>query len=866
MNWLLLDVRYAIRMLAKRPAFSLLIILSLALGIGANTAIFSAVNDVMLKMLPVREPQHLKMLTWTVPTSDFPDTYLEDLEGSFTRVSGGRFGSYSISYPAYEQIVANNHSFDATFAFAANDQDVNVGLNGRASSARMVGVSGNFFSGLGVSPAAGRAIQPSDDTTDAEPVVLISHKFWQSQFGGELSAIGSTIQVNGHAMTVVGVSPAEFFGVQPGLAPDIWVPLHWYAAQWAKLNDEPGPEKFLNDKRAWWVGVIGRIKPGVNDAAATAEMAVLFQQSLQAASNHSGEGTVAEFGGGAPPVEDHGAAAKPVIPQLELIPLDRGLDSLRRQFSTSLWLLMGMVAVVLLITCSNVAALLLTRATARQKDVAVRVSLGAPKARIIRQVLTESLLLGITGGMAGLLVARWADALLQSLISNSRNPVNLSLVPDARVLGFAAAISLLSALFFGIVPAWYAASVQPLTTLKQVGTASAGPKFLSAKALVAAQIAMSFVLLVACNLFLRTLDRLQNVDLGYQRQNLTRFTVNPGLNGYSSAQLIAYYQNLQSQLRAVPGVTAVSYSMHAPIGAGSSVTVGKIPGYTPAGKRVDIYRHDVSPSYFETLDIPILLGRGIEERDHQTAPQVVVINETFAKKYFHGDNPIGHSIDLGSKQPQEFEIVGVSRDVKYAQIRQDVPPTAYFSYLQRKEAPPFMTYELHSTLPGAPLLAAIEQTTLHLDKSVPPVNVNTETQVVAEVLFLERAFATLSSAFGGLSLLLAALGLYGTIAYTVAQRTNEIGIRMALGADRQTIVTMVLREMLIVVAAGLIVGLPIAWFSSRALRSQLFGLSPHDAASLSTAVFMIIAVSAMAGFLPARRAAKVEPMEALRYE
>ncbi len=373
-------------------------------------------------------------------------------------------------------------------------------------------------------------------------------------------------------------------------------------------------------------------------------------------------------------------------------------------------------------------------------------------------------------------------------------------------------------------------------------------------------------MLVACGLFLRTLGRLQNVNLGFHSQNLTRFTVSPGLNGYSSQQLLAYYQNLETQLHAISGVESVSLSEHAPIGAGSSVTIGKVPGYTAPGKNVDIYRHDVGPAYFETLQVPLLLGRGITARDDKGASQVVVINEAFVRKYFHGDNPIGHHIDLGSKPPQEFEIVGVAKDVKYAQIRDDVPPTAYFSYMQRKEILPFMTYEVRSSLADAALFNSIEQTALRLDKNVPVTKLKSETEAVSEVLYLERTFATLSSAFGGLALLLAGLGLYGTIAYTVAQRTNEIGIRMAVGADRQNIVTMIIRETLIVVSAGLLVGLPIAWFASRALRSQLFGLSPHDAVSMGIAVLTIVAVSALAGGLPARRASQVEPMEALRYE
>ncbi|ABF39346.1 ABC efflux pump, inner membrane subunit [Candidatus Koribacter versatilis Ellin345] len=874
MGRILQDLRYGLRMLGKRPAFTLLIVLSLALGIGANTAIFSAVNAVMLKTLPVYNPAQLKLMQWTVPTSDFPDAYLEDLEGSFTRVAGGRFGSYSFSYPAYEDFAAKNHSFDTTFAFAANEENVNVGLNGHASNATLVGISGNFFSGMGLSPVAGRGLQPSDDATGAQPVVVISHKFWQKQFGGQASAIGGTIDVNGSPMTVVGVAPPEFFGVDPSIEPDVYVAMHWYAEQLDKLNNpllsmadkQAEPNSYLRSRRAWWVGVIGRIKPGVSDATANAELSVLFSQALDTKKQSEG-GTEGLFGGDGGAPEEHAQAAKKAPPQIGTVPLARGLDSLRRNFSTSLWLLMGMVGLVLLITCSNVAALLLTRATSRQKEVAVRVSLGAPKSRIIRQVFTESLLLGILGGIGGLVVARWATALLVQLMSSGRSAVHVELAPDATVLAFAFGITFLSALVFGVAPAWHAAKVQPLTTLKQTAGSVTNRNFFSGKVLVAVQIALSFVLLVACGLFLRTLGRLQNVDLGYQRANMTRFTVSPGLNGYTNDQLIAYYHNMQSQLGAAPGVQAVTFSLHGPIGSGSSVTTGRIQGYTPEGKDVDIYRHDVGPAYFETLQIPILLGRGIGEVDGPTAPQVAVINEALAKKYFRGDNPIGHQINLGSvKKPRPYQIVGVARDVKYAQIREEVPPTAYFSYIQRKEVPQFMTFEVRSTLPQGTLVALIEKTAMQLDKTVPVEKIHTEEEVVGQVLFLERTFAMLSSGFGVLALLLAAIGLYGTIAYTVAQRTNEIGIRMALGADRTRIVRMVLREIGIVVVAGLAVGLPVAWFASKTLQSQLFGLSPHDALSLGLALLTIFLVAVLAGSIPARRASRVEPMEALRYE
>ena len=530
---------------------------------------------------------------------------------------------------------------------------------------------------------------------------------------------------------------------------------------------------------------------------------------------------------------------------------------------------MGMVGLVLLIACANVAGLLMTRSAARQREIAMRISLGASRATIVRQLLTESISLGVLGGLAALLVAHWASVLLTALLAGGRNPVPVDLHLDVRVLLFTAATSILSGIVFGLAPSLAAIRVQPLTTLKQTsGNATMSAKrFRSGKILVGAQVALSLLLLIGAGLLLRTLQKLQTVNLGFDRQSVVLFTVRPGLNGYSGQKLLSYYQELGRRMRAIPGVQSATFADRNPIGSGGTITTLQIPGYSSGPKELYIYRHVVSPGYFDTLRIPLLLGRVIGEQDTAAAPPVVMINQAFATKYFHGDNPLGHEVRFGSHvEDQTMKIVGVVRDVKYEDIRSDPPPTVYVPYSQTRSMAPFMTYQLRTFGDTDAVVGSITREALAVDVGVPVVNIRTEEEVVDQALYLERTFALLSSVFGALALGLACVGVYGTIAYTVAQRTNEIGIRMALGAQRAKILQMVLRETLIVVGIGLGVGLPLAWLSTRLLGKQVYGLSTHDPATLILAVLSISAVTVAAGFVPARRASKVDPLTALRYE
>jgi predicted permease len=850
------DLRYAFRMLRRAPGFAAVVVISLALGIGANTAIFSAIDAVMLRMLPVEDPQRLVMLEWHA--SKWPQKYVEDLEGSsFGNEHDGQ-SSYSFTYPQYQQFKNHNNVFSSTFAFAANSDAVNVGIDGRAESAVVQGVSGNYFAGLGTQAVIGRTILPEDDQESAPATAVVSNSFWKQRLGASQEVTGKTLIVNGLPITIVGVAPPDFFGLEPGSSPDLFIPLAKYSAEQARQGSTFNGLSFLTDTKIWWAGVVGRLRPGVTAEQAQAELQVMFDQNLNAMV----------------PTPD------PIRPALRIIPVKQGLDSLRRQFSSSLLLLMMMVGAVLLIACGNVAALLLTRANARQREIAVRLSLGARRMRLVRQLLTESILLACCGGLLGLVIATWAGRVLLALLSSGRAKIDLELHLDPRVMAFTAIVCIVSGILFGLAPALRSTRLDLLSSLKQPSAGSSAARFAMGKILVAGQVALCLLLLVSAGLLLRTLNRLQGEELGFNRQDLLLFTVRPGLNGYKGTQLDDYYVELQRRIQRIPGVQTVTFSDRNAIGAGSSSTSAVIPGYSDDGRGVDFYRHVVGPDYFQTLSIPIRVGRALGPKDTHSSPLAAVVNQKFVDEYMHGDNPLGHEIAFSAKNHRtRFQIVGVASDVKYARIRDEVPPTVYFPHTQifaavgsyRPNEPgfswPFMTFSIKSQRAGQfSLLADIRHELTALDKNVPMVDVKTETQVISQVLFLDRTFAALSSAFGFLALLLACVGLYGTMAYAVARKTNEIGIRMALGAERGAILGMVLRETASIVLAGIAVGVPAAWIASNLLKSRLFGLTPHDPWSIGLAVGATLAVTMIAGYIPARRASRVDPMVALRYE
>ena len=830
------DIRYGMRMMRRSPGFASVAVLSLALGIGANTAIFSLINAVMLKMLPVKNPEQLQVINWKA--KQFPDI---SHDGSTWGKPPGPMSGSSISYPAFRQLQTQKQVLSELFGYADLEQ-TNVVAGGRAGIARGQFASGNYFSALGVQAIVGRTFMDSDDLPAAEPVAVIGFRYWERRFGGEPSVVGRTVAVNGVPFVIAGVAPREFFGLTPGECPDIWVPLSMQprvAPQWAGKQ-----RSLLENPNTWWIEPWCRLRRGVSPRQVATALGVSFRQLETAGLSPS------------PPPEK--------LAWIELRPGGKGLDELRSEFSQPLLILMSGIGLVLLIACANVANLLLARSMARQRETAVRMALGAGRLRLIRQLLTESVLLAVLGGAVGLALAFRGGEILLSLVSTLDRPVALDVRPDANILGFCTAVSLLTGLLFGLAPALRATRLDVSPVLKAgIGVSGRG-RWRLGNTLVAAQVAMSLLLLVGAGMFVRSLDRLNSIDVGFNRQNLLLFGVDGSLNGYKDERLGTLYRRIQERLRAIPGVRSVSLSAHGLIGDGASMSGIEIPGRQQRpGEQMLVFRNSVGPDFFVTMGIPILLGRGLTDRDNETAPKVVVINQALARRYFPNQSPVGKQFTWHETQ---VEIVGVARNAKYHSLRQEDPPTIYEPCLQFLAGLGRMVFEVRTAGDPAPVIHDIRSAIFVIDRTLPLYNVRTQVQQIDSSLITERLFANLTSCFGALALLLASIGLYGVMSYTVARRTGEIGIRIALGAAKGDIARMVLREVLMLVAIGLGLGLPAALVCARLIRHQIYGLSLTDPVSLAFAVGLLAVVAGLAGYLPARRAARIDPMAALRQE
>ena len=851
------DIRYGYRMLIKNPGFTAVAVLTLALGIGANTAIFSVVDAVMLQTLPVQKPNELLLVNWTA--KEWP-ALVEDLEGSNRKdPAGGGWLSESVPYPVFEALRTQNATMSEVFAFSANVNGFNVQFDGRPHTAASEPVSGNYFNGLGVKTVLGRPILPGDDAATAPPVAVVSYSFWNSKLGGDESVVGKTIVINNLPLTIVGVAPPEFFGTQPGEDNDVWVTLHMFPRLVQALNftgpvqtgGEPEAEAaaYWQKPSTWWLVVMGRVKPGVSEAQARAELEVIFNQSVDAMITSD-------------KLQENRPAPR-------ITPGNKGLDELRRQFSEPLFVLMGAVGLVLLIACANVAGLLLARATARQKEIAVRLSLGARRLRLIQQLLTESLLLAAAGALLGLLFARWFGELLVTLVASGRRSFSLPLEVNGRVLLFTAAVAVLTGILFGLAPAFSATRISLTAALKEGGAGSrlGARRSRLAKVLVSAQVALSLVLLVGAGLFLRTLQKLESVPLGFDREHLLMFSIAPGLNGYTGARLADYYRQVQDRIAAIPGVTGVSFSSHGPVGDGVSSSSVKIPGITTGKEVFDLHRHLVGPGYFSTLGIPTLTGRVLDERDTATAPRVTVVNQTLARSAFGEDNPLGKVLRFGSDaKPRDFQIIGVVGDAKYNDVREPAPPTAYFPHLQAIDAASFMTFQVRTNTDPESVVAALRNEAAQVDTNIPINRVDTLVQRIEKALLFERMFSRLTGSFGLVALVLVCVGLYGTMSYFVARQTNEIGIRMALGAQPARVFRMVLLEGFKLTGAGVVIGLVGAAAGTRLISSALYDVPAIDPPTFIIVAVLLVAVGMLACYIPARRAMRVDPLVALRYE
>jgi predicted permease len=828
------DIRYAFRTFRKSPVFVAVAVLSLALGIGANTAIFTLIDQVLLRLLPVKDPQQLVLLWGRGPHY------------------GSNNGRNKISYPMYEDFRDKNQVFSGMFC--RNGMDFSLNFEGKTERIAGEVVSGTYFPVLGVGAALGRVFDPSDDQTPGgEPYAVLSYRYWISRFAGDPRVIGKKLILNGYPFTVVGVSQAGFDGTDPTEAPQIRIPVMM------KLQVDQLGFYDLKSRRGRWVNAYGRLKPGIGMVQAKAGLQPLMHQMLEM------EVQEKDFSQAAPETKQSFLRM-----WLDLLPASNGRSNLRDQFSNSLLVLMAIVGLVLLIACANVANLLIARATARQKEIAVRLALGASRGQIISQLLIESLMLSLAGGVAGLLLAIWIDNALVGFLPAGTNTLTISATPDWRILSFTLAISLLTGLIFGLIPALQATRPDLAPTLKdQVGaitsTASVGLR----KSLVVAQVTLSLLLLIGAGLFIRSLKNLKSLDPGFTTRNLLTFAIDPPLNGYQPERSRAIYRQIYESLNALPGVESASFAIM-PVMEGyewdSSVTVDSYKAKPTEG--LDPHMNFVSPGYFKAMDVPILQGRDFRPSDEgKSAPKVCMINDKFAKQYFPEGRALGHRIGMGSDPgtKTDIEIVGVFRDMRYEGMRDEVPIEMIRPYEQLDFTLGMSVY-IRTARDPEQMFSAARRAVQQVDATLPVVDMKTLEKQVDNSLVTERLVATLSSAFGVLATLLASIGLYGVMAYTVARRTREIGIRMALGAATGNVVWLVMKEVLILVGVGVALGLGASWGLTRYVQKELYGIQPNDLMTITLATIGIACVALAAGYVPARRATRVDPIRALRWE
>ena len=833
------DIRYAFRQLRRSPGFTITAISILALGIGAVTSVFSLIDAALLKMLPVRDPQQLVQFKTINPAAPVDDVF---------------------SHPTLQALQAQTQVLAGVFAFRRL-YDIDVEVDGRSGLAAGQLVSGNYFTVLGVKAIAGRMILPFDDSAAGQAsVAVISYDYWRTRFALDPGVIGKHVLLNNAPFTIVGVTAPEFYGLQPGEKAAISVPLTAIASINPAFAAAGGPADALKSPFRNWLYMMGRLQPGVSREQATSSLEPVFAQSMrEAAASLAGL-----------PVDSPVARQSILDTRLRLDSGSQGLASLRRQFSKPLWIVMAVVALLLLITCANVASLLLARANARERDIAVRLALGSGKSRLMRQLLLESLLLGMGGGAIGVCLAYWGSSSLLAFMGRGRNPVSLSVHPDLRLLGFALALSTFTAVVFGTLPAWRATDVDPAHALALNARTStaAGARHRLGKAMVVIQIATSLILVVGAGLLARTLTNLKDFYPGFNRENVLLFSVSPATVGYQDAAWAPLYEQLLNRLRTVPAVRSVSMSVHGPLSTNVSSSTVQVQG--PRSDQADdltsVNVEPVGPDYFRTMEIPVRRGRDISLSDREGTPKVAVVNESMARHYFGKADPVGRFISIPGYRGDTswLQVVGEVRDIKVHDLRESATLMLYVPMFQAAEGG--ATIEMRTAMDPMYAQTAVLAAVKAVDSRLPVYSVKTLDNQLDDSLVQERLVASLSELFGMLALLLTCVGLYGLMAYSVNRRTGEIGIRMALGARRGRIARMVLGETLLLFSCGLVLGLPGAAISSHLIASQLFGLKPADPVTFSAACVIMALVAIAASYLPARRAASIDPMHALRNE
>jgi predicted permease len=834
---LVADGRYACRQLRHSPVFTAVAILSLALGIGANSATFSLMEAAAWKPAQVPEPDRLVLFSW----ASGPRALMNSSWGNWRRsVTGGR-ASTSFSYPIFEAFTRQETIFDAVFAFRPLGR-VTAVVDGDAELVEAQLVSADFYHGIGLAPIAGRPIEPQDDVRGGiETVAVISDGYWARRFGRNPSAVGARIRINQVPVTIVGVNPPGFTGIDAGDRPDLFMPLN---TQPLVLPWRSRTGSLLEDPDYWWVLVMGRLKPGVGRTQAQSALEVAFQQAIEAT---------------LPNRRDRDQ------PRFQLLAGSRGQDNLREAFATPLLVVMALVAVVLLIACANVSSLLLARAVVRRREISLRLALGASRWRVFRQLLTEGLALGVSGGALGLLLAYWTRNVIPELLlpSWASADVQFSAEFDGRVLLLTAAVTIAITVLTSAAPIWHSLRTDINAGLKDGGRATASaPAALRGRWLVVVQVCLSVSLLIGTGLFVRTLTNLRAVNVGFRPEHLVLFGMDPPRARYAGHARNALFERLDQAIGAIPGVEAASLSQTPLLSGGSSQTRVGPNGRTP-GPHDEAWVNDVGRRFFETMGIPILIGRPFDDRDRETSPPVVVVNQQFVKEFFPNEHPIGKTVRNNDRL---FEIVGVCGNTPFGRLGAPVPPTFYRHFAQAAREPGAMTFEVRTPVGEAALMQSVRAAVRDIDKDLPVFDVRTQTQQIDALLWRERLFVALGAAFGALALVLASIGIYGLMAHGVSQRTNEIGIRIALGAERRAVLAMVLRQGASLAALGAAMGVLVAAALSRYVRAMLFGVTPADPATFCGAVAAMMMVAALAGWFPARKASQLDPMIALRHE
>ena len=840
------DARYGLRQLRKTPVLALAVVLSLTIGVGANTAIFSLVDAAILKPLPVGDPGSLVIVEWTSP--GFPDG-VENINGDFNRLGANRVRASSIGANLYRRLVREQDAFAALLG-VADPNPVAVAVDrSPAEQVTLQYVSSNFFQALGV-PVAGRAFRDADDRVGEAPVVIVSHRLWSRRLGGGHDAIDHIVRINNVPARVIGVAPREFFGLRAGQWTDVYAPLAMRVAlQPAAVVGAPRGE----DDRDWWVRQMGRLKRGVPEAHARTQIAALFRK-LVAVDATTGDPNK--------------------IPELMTRPGTRGFDALNARDASALWILMVLVGVLLLIVCANVANLLLSRSVGRQRESAVRLALGASRARLFRQQFIESGILALLGGGAGLALGYLLAQSIHVLFQSGRDASSaFDLHVDARVLGYTCALSILTTFLFGLAPAVWAARADLGDlhgALKAHSRSVMGGRLRLPRLLVSIQIALCLTALIAAALLTRSLQNLKWIDVGFDRDNLAYASVNPGQAGYSAERIGPYVDRVREALAGLPGVVSVSPIEIRLLSGNGNVSRVSVPGRTSPVERGIVndteaaFRNSGGDGLFDTLRIPIVAGRAIEARDIRQNADVVVVDERFARHFFPNMNPLGRRFGFNAKENTRYQIVGIVGDSRYNSLRADARPTVYQPYVP--DVRRSIHFAIRTTIDSGRLTEAVRKAVAAVDPAVPLTEFHTQTALIDRLLRTERLLGFIAGAFGIVALTLAAVGLGGLLAYAVARRTNEIGIRMALGAASRQVTAMVLHDSLGMVATGIGIGVPCAYGVGRILKTALFQLEPLDPRTAAFSLSMLLLTALVAAWLPAVRAASIDPMAALREE